>query len=154
MKIYLYAAGQNVPDQVFINVHKMVQDIGDVEILKSNLCINPHLALSLEHGAVMIVIAANNQELDELVGSRGIFYDFRTILILPNMQGDTIRKGHLLKPRYLTCSRFDMNELRQVIKKIASTSDNRFEKKQKIFFPVNNLPEHMHSATTLMGVRS
>ena len=84
-----------------------------------------------DHGAVMIVYAANKQELDELVASKAIFYDFRIILVLPDMQGDSIRKGHLLKPRYLTYDKGDMNELREVIRKIVSTGDGLFHQRRK-----------------------
>jgi len=131
MKIYFYAAGQYVPDQHFMRLFRIVKDLGEVIVLKNNLSINPHLALSLQHGAVMIVYAANKQELDELVASKAIFYDFRIILVLPDMQGDSIRKGHLLKPRYLTYDKGDMNELREVIRKIASTGDGLFHQGRK-----------------------
>lgn len=125
MKIYYYAAGQYVPDRHFMRLFEAVKELGEVVVLKKQLSINLHLALSLQHDAVMILYAANKQELDELVAIRGIFYAFRVILVLPDMQGNSIRKGHLLKPSYLTYAKGDITELRDVIRKIALTGGSR-----------------------------
>ena len=125
MKIYYYAAGQYVPDRHFMRLFEAVKELGEVVVLKKKLSINLYLALSLQHDAVMILYAANKQELDELVAIRGIFYAFRVILVLPDMQGNSIRKGHLLKPSYLTYAKGDITELREVIRKIALTGGSR-----------------------------
>lgn len=133
MKIYYYAVGQYVPDLHFRRLFETVKDLGEVVVLKNNLSINPHLALSLQHGAAMIAYAANKQELNELVACKEIFYDFKVILVLSDMQGDSIRKGHLLKPSYLTYARDDMSELREVIRKIVSTGDTLVHKGRQGF---------------------
>jgi hypothetical protein len=138
MKIYFYAAGQHVPDLHFMNLFEAVKDLGEVIVLKNNLSINLHLSLSLQHDAVMILYAANKQELDELVAIRGIFYDFRVILVLPDMQGNFIRKGHLLKPSYLTHIKGDIAELQEVIRKIASTCGSLIHKERQGFLQGNN----------------
>ncbi len=138
MKIYFYAAGQYVPDQHFMRLFEAVRDLGEVVVLKNNLSINRHLALSLQHDAVMILYAANKQELDELVAIRGVFCDFRVILVLPDMQGNSIRKGHLLKPSYLTYAKGDITELREVIRKIALTGGSLFHKGSQGFLQENN----------------
>ncbi|MEN8199380.1 MAG: hypothetical protein ABFR63_04835 [Thermodesulfobacteriota bacterium] len=118
MKIYFYAAGQYVPDEHFISLYEAVGDLGEVVVLKNNLNVNLHLTVSLQHEAVMVLYAANRQALDELIAIRGVFTDFRVILVLPDMEGDSIRKGYLLKPSYMSNIRGDIGELREVIRKI------------------------------------
>jgi hypothetical protein len=47
-------------------------------------------------------LAANKEDLLYLVANKELIWNLRVILILPDREEDTVTKGHLLRPRFLT----------------------------------------------------
>ncbi|MFH0726016.1 MAG: hypothetical protein V2B19_06650 [Pseudomonadota bacterium] len=57
------------------------------------------------------------EEMDRLVLMKNLLEDIRIILIVPNVNKDTVQKGHQLYPRFMTDSNLAMSQLTAVIKK-------------------------------------
>lgn len=57
------------------------------------------------------------EEIERLILMKNLLEDIRIILIVPNVNKDTVQKGHQLYPRFMTDSNTDMNQLTAVIKK-------------------------------------
>ena len=51
---------------------------------------------------IAVLLAANREDLYDLLSIRDLFRGISIILILPDRNADTIAKGHKLRPRFLT----------------------------------------------------
>jgi hypothetical protein len=71
------------------------------------------------HDLSIAVLFANTQkELQELISLHELFSDTRVILIAPDDSQDTISKAHILRPRFLTYSDSNFNEIVAVLRKM------------------------------------
>jgi hypothetical protein len=68
--------------------------------------------------SVAIFWAATKQDLSDIVSLRDWFDGVRLILILPDDEQDTVRKGHTLFPRFLSFIDSDFVMITSVLKKM------------------------------------
>ncbi len=79
---------------------------------------------------VAVLLAQSNDQLLELVSLKDYLEDIRIILILPDMERETISKGHLLRPRFVDCAREDFSTVGAVLAKmIDSININQINRK-------------------------
>jgi len=52
--------------------------------------------------SVAVLLAATKEDLSYLVSDKELIWNLRVILVLPDSEDDTVTKGHLLRPRFLT----------------------------------------------------
>ena len=76
--------------------------------------------------SIVVLLAADSQDLTELLSVRDLIWDLRLILILPDRETGTIAKGHILRPRFLTYLDSDFTEVAAVLKKMLSNTDGNF----------------------------
>ena len=74
------------------------------------------------HPNVAILVSKSKDELSELLSIRDLFDDVRIILVLPDRERDTVSKGHILRPRFLTYIDSHFLEIAAVLNKILATS--------------------------------
>jgi len=67
---------------------------------------------------IAVLVAGSKEEVNELAGMVEVFEDVRIILVLPDADRETISKGHLLRPRYLTYIDADFTDLAAVLAKM------------------------------------
>lgn len=70
---------------------------------------------------IALLLASNLQALEGLIANRYLFASRRIILIVPDRKKETISKGHLLRPRYLSCRDSDFSDVDLVLKKMCKT---------------------------------
>ncbi|RKX60288.1 MAG: hypothetical protein DRP28_01560 [Thermodesulfobacteriota bacterium] len=76
--------------------------------------------------SIAVLLAADSQDLTELLSIRDLIWDLRLILILPDRETGTIAKGHTLRPRFLTYLDSDFADVTAVLKKMLSNTDGNF----------------------------
>ena len=74
------------------------------------------------HPNVVILVSKSKEELSELLSIRDLLDDVRIILVLPDRERDTVSKGHILRPRFLTYIDSHFQEIAAVLNKILATS--------------------------------
>jgi len=65
-----------------------------------------------------VLFAASKDQLSELLSLRELLDDVRIILILPDRGRETISKGHLLRPRFLSYADGDLTDVIAVLNKM------------------------------------
>jgi hypothetical protein len=65
-----------------------------------------------------VLLAASQEELQVIMALRPLLNDIHLILILPDRDKDTIAKGHVLAPRFLTDLEHNMQEVYDVLNKM------------------------------------
>ena len=67
--------------------------------------------------SVAILLASTQEELTDILTIRNLLDNVRIILIVPDRDKETISKGHILYPRFLTYVDSDFNWIAAVLKK-------------------------------------
>lgn len=73
---------------------------------------------------IALLLASTRQELDELLARRVLLSSLRVVLIIPDREKETISKGHLLRPRYLSFRDGDFSDVAQVLQKLLNTASS------------------------------
>lgn len=92
---------------------------------------------------VMILLAADHEELNAMVGRAPQFTDSLALLLrIPDHCPQTLAKAHLLRPRYLFGPDSDMRELKTVLKNLfLYHSLSRSETSDRIYPILYTLPQ-------------
>ena len=77
--------------------------------------------------AIAVLLASSIQDLLDLLSVSDLFDDLRVILLLPNREKDTIAKGHIFRPRFLTYADGDLMDVAAVLSKMLQNTcpDNK-----------------------------
>jgi hypothetical protein len=100
--------------------------------VKSEFCLDVNsLGNSLRHSGgevtLAVLLAASQEELQGVMSLRSLLTDIPHILILPDCNKDTIAKGHILTPRFLTDAHSDFGDIYKVIDKMLKKySDKKY----------------------------
>ena len=114
--------------KVLIYSSSMIQETEKIKSLCENLvpteeyhCLND-LTLRLRRPgldqAIALIIAANLPELTALVEQMELLSHLRLILVVPDDEGETIDKAHLLQPRYVSFMDTGFPEVEAVLLKM------------------------------------
>lgn len=114
MNIYLYAAGN--PGYA----EKLLDLLGSsmeqrVTLLPGDFPASAFLGFAMHSGDVLILVPTDVRELEGLLTMHELLQDFRLILILPDDDEETVNRGYLLMPRYLTFIDNDLDEIVRVL---------------------------------------
>ena len=67
---------------------------------------------------IAVLLATNKEELEDILFLRDLLSDVRSVLVLPNRDGDTNAHGHTLRPRFITYVDGNFIELAAVLTKM------------------------------------
>ena len=71
---------------------------------------------------VVVLIASNLEELNQLVEMKDLFFDVPVIVIIPDDNKFSINLGHKLRPRFLTTTDNDISILSAILEKMKKRS--------------------------------
>ena len=118
MNIFFYASEKSSAAEQYAELLLNREVLPSLTILPAGARLNSRHSLNLRNGDVMILFAATDKELKNLLTMQTAFEEFRIILILKDCTHKNISNGHLLKPRYIACTDSDTTNLENVIIKM------------------------------------
>ncbi len=71
---------------------------------------------------IVVLLASSPKELNELIANSPLLTCLRIILILPDGEENTIAKGHLLRPRFISYKDNPFSDLSLVLQKMRKTT--------------------------------
>ena len=74
--------------------------------------------------AVAVVVASDSKELSELISMRDWFSQLRLVLLVPDRTNETVSKGHLMRPRFLSYYDGDFSDVAAVLGKMIANSED------------------------------
>ena len=77
----------------------------------------------LEGCGIAVILATNQQELEEFVSLQELLDGLAIILVLPDRGRDTISKGHALYPRFLSYVDAGFGDVAAVLKRLLELAD-------------------------------
>jgi len=104
MKLLLYADDTNRDGfrlQRMLEIFEMEIDIRVYRTIDSLACglLQPDISYD---GTIAVLLAHSKNELQSLLSIRDLITDVRIIMVLPDREDDTIKKGFLMYPRLVT----------------------------------------------------
>ncbi len=118
MGIFFYGGKAGKQEQRFAEKLLERRWLSEMNILPGGCELNSSVSLKLRCGDLIILCAASDESLNALLAIHDKFENFRIILILPDQKDGLIEKSHLLRPRYMTYMKNDLNELDTVVEKM------------------------------------
>ncbi|MGO9316077.1 MAG: hypothetical protein ACLQBD_29390 [Syntrophobacteraceae bacterium] len=108
----------SVPVQERIEVYRKVDNLTyRLRQLRSNL-------------TVAVILAANQDELTNLLSIKELIRDLPVIMVLPDREQVTIRKGFALRPRYFAVVDSDFSDVTAVLNKmLGCRQENKLNKR-------------------------
>lgn len=139
MHLLFYATLKNGTGKLLSDLN---QDL--VSEYKGDFCRNidtlsQKLRKSLDDLTIAVLLAESQQDLLDILSIKDLLKGVRIVLILPDNNEDSIRKGHTLFPRYLTDVNSDFAWVTLVLKKMLSSSD-AVKKQNNNKWPITNKP--------------
>ncbi|MCF8084998.1 MAG: hypothetical protein K9M96_18115 [Deltaproteobacteria bacterium] len=74
--------------------------------------------IPLQPPGIAVLFAETRDELSEFIGVRDLLKDLRIILVLPDLDEETVSRGHALYPRYLTYVSSDFGDVQAVLERM------------------------------------
>ena len=119
MNVVLFASGKNVA------VSKRLQKVTEskvplkhLETIQTIEDLSKRVRRLPREIDVAVLLAQSNDQLSEFFPLKEFLEDVRIILILPNLERETITKGHLLRPRYIDYVDGDFSNVGTVLEKM------------------------------------
>ena len=72
---------------------------------------------------IAILLTSGIEEILDIISLRDLQWDMKIILILPDSGPDTIAKGHLLRPRFMSDCHSNFQEVTAVLKRMVENLD-------------------------------
>jgi len=118
-KIILLAAKNagDAGDQIIKVVESVVPDLS-LEVIHSVRALSNKLQQYMGEIEVAILLANTHSRLKDIIKLNKYLKNIRLILILPDRSEETISRGFILRPRYLSYIDSDFGELSAVLQKI------------------------------------
>lgn len=120
MNIYIYAAGNPDYAENLLKIIDGILDTWRIIPLPDHFPASVFLDYDLHSGDVLILIPKQREQLDQLLKMKELLQDFRLILVLPDSAEETVTRGHLLMPRFLTFIDNDMDEIIHVLGRMSA----------------------------------
>ncbi len=76
--------------------------------------------------AVAVLLISGREELRDVLSIRHLFDNIKIILILPDRKNETIVIGHKLRPRFLSYTDSDVNDVASVLNKMLMNLNNNY----------------------------
>ncbi len=118
MHIFYYAAAKSAASERYIRKLRAMPGLEEVIVLPDGEMFKTPLAVRLRCGDLIILYAANEDELVELLRLREDCKEFRIIVVLRNCGNHSVRQAHRLRPCYISCNDNTTEEVESVIQKL------------------------------------
>ena len=89
-----------------------------MEVYHTITILSKRLSKPIDGRVIMVLIAANRNDLLDIFSIRELFGMIRIIIILPNREDESVRMAHQLQPRFLTYMDGELSEVYSVLRKM------------------------------------
>jgi hypothetical protein len=117
MRLLLYTS---VSEEVSEQLYKMIEELipkNHMEVYRNIENLSRRLRQPDNDLPMVVLLAVSNEDLLDFLSIRDLLRDRRIILILPDRNKNTIAKGHILRPRFLSYTDSDFADVFAVLKK-------------------------------------
>jgi nitrate reductase NapAB chaperone NapD len=84
--------------------------------------LSKRLARPIDGKVIIVLVAADRNDLLDIYAIRELFGIIRIIIILPDREDESVRMGYQLQPRFLTYMNEELSEVYSVLRKMLKLS--------------------------------
>jgi hypothetical protein len=122
MNLILYTSGTDNASWQLVEMAIAFAEKGTAEIFHSLKNLTNRLTQPKNNQTAVVLHAANEKELTQILSINDFLQDVKLILILPNREKPTVAKGHRLYPRFLSYADSDFADIGAVLNKMFENS--------------------------------
>ena len=94
-----------------------------MEVYHTITFLSKRLSRPLDGRAIMVLIAADRNDLLNILAIHKLFGVIKIIIILPDQEEESVNIGYKLQPRFLTYVSGDLSEVYSVLRKMLNLSE-------------------------------
>ncbi|MEW5801796.1 MAG: hypothetical protein AB1847_06780 [bacterium] len=121
MKLLLYAPAVEEAGKRLQGIIENLVPEAKREVCRTIDDLSIRLRQPMNNLSVAVLLAATRQDLSDIVTIADLMGDLRLIVILPDLEDDTIAKGHSLRPRFLDNIDSDFSDIAAILGKMLKT---------------------------------
>jgi hypothetical protein len=95
----------------------------DIKIISNIDALSRALCQTRCSAAIAILLASSGKDLLDILSLKDLLLDHKIILVLPNSDPDTVSKGHILRPRFMSNCHGNVQEVAVVLKRMIDNLD-------------------------------
>jgi len=123
MSVLLYSRPEKGPGERLHAVIEAFVPKREIELLGTIQSLSDRLRGPTDDEDIAVLLAANRDELEELLSVSDFLSDLRVVLVLPDREDDTIAKGHTLGPRFLSYTDSNFIDVAAVLGKMLAATN-------------------------------
>ena len=94
----------------------------EIKVYHTISILSKRLSGPIDGRVIMVLVAADRNDLLDIYAIRELFGIIRIIIILPDREDESVRMGHQLQPRFLTYMNEELSEVYSVLRKMLKLS--------------------------------
>lgn len=118
MNLLLYTSGTDDASKLLLEMTTTIATRGKTEVFHCLKNLTSRLAQPKNHQTAVVLHAATENELVQILSIYDFLQDVKLILILPDRMESTVARGHKLHPRYLGYADSDFSDIGAVLHKM------------------------------------
>jgi len=119
---------RHCPEKLFYGLRSTISFSG-INRLPYHLLFKPASDRPLRCGDIIILYIQCDQELEQVIAQKEMIEPFRLVLIVRQDLYQNSRSYHLLNPRFVTTTEQSINNLKEVVQRLADKSSNSVQEK-------------------------
>lgn len=128
MNLLVYASLKNNASKRLIDAISELASRENTEIFNSLDSLISRISKLGTERTIVVMLAATDEEVFAMLAFKDVFQGCRTILILPNREGNTTKVGYQLFPRFVSYADSDFMDVGAVLNKMIE--NRRYEEKR------------------------
>jgi hypothetical protein len=115
MALIVYSTKTEDAGERLLSVIGLLIPENKFEVCRSISELTQRLRQPVFNPTIAILLASTREELQDILSTRDLLWDTKIILIVPDMNRDTIAKGHTLRPRFVCDCNSDFVDVAAVL---------------------------------------
>jgi hypothetical protein len=120
--VILFSTSQRKSGERLQRIVEAVVSEKNVKIYRTIDALSGGLRQPRNDVSVALLLASSKIDLHELISLRDLLWDIKIILILPDSDPETIAKGHILRPRFLSDCDSNFQDVAAVLSRMIKNS--------------------------------
>jgi hypothetical protein len=131
MKLILYEKARDGITEQLKGMMKSLIAEDRMEVYRTITTLSKRRSRPIDGWGIMVLVAADRNDLLDIFSIRKLFGIIRIIIILPDREEESVRMGHQLQPRFLTYMDEELSEVYSVLRKMLNCQ-NRSKGYEKV----------------------
>ena len=124
MDLFFYSKEKKGVGRYIFDLYQELMSEYQVEFFQAIESLSLRLRQPLFDHTIALLLAGKREDLFEILFIKDLLDRVRIILILPDDNSDTIRKGHMLAPRFLTFADSNFSLVKSVLMQMIQNRKN------------------------------